>query len=165
LAVPVAESGDVLGIEVVPAVSPDVTVAPALEPDAASAAAAEPPAGVPLAVPLVVPVAVLPVAPLAEPLVPATPVGPRGLPPLSVFVVPAVVRAPEPPTPPAPAPAPAVDAAAAAVEAAGGETLPDAGNCPPLDPLPCSLLVAGLRAADLLAALVSADAKSLPSVL
>jgi hypothetical protein len=59
-------------------------------------------------------------------------------------------------------PVAAVDAAAAAV--GGGERLPDVGKGPPPDWSLCALFVAGLRAADLAAALFSAAAKSLPSV-
>jgi hypothetical protein len=156
----------------VPGVSPDVTVAPALVPEAALAAEAEPPAEVPLAVLLVEPPAEVPLAvllveptdePLDEPPVLATPVGPREPPPPAVLAVSAAGRAPEPPDPPAP-PVDAAAAAAAAVEVGGGEGLPDTGKCPPLDLSLCALFTAGLRAADLAAALLSADAKSLPPV-
>jgi hypothetical protein len=153
-----------------------VTVAPALAPEAPLAAEAEPPAEVPLAVPLAepteelpvevpldVPLPVLLVGPLDEPPVPATPVAAREPPPAAVLPVPAVGRAPEPPAPPVP-PVDAAAAAAAAVEVGGGERLPDPGKCPPLDPSLWALFVAGLRAAGLGAALLSADAKSLPSV-
>lgn len=135
----------------VPAVEPaaelEFAAASAVCPAAAAAlaAAAESPDGAPLAVPLV------------EPPAAAMLVGLRELPPAAVLAVPAA----EPPDPPVRS----VDAAAAAAaEVGGGERLPGAGKCPPLDPSLWPLFVAGLRAADLAAALLSADAKSLPAV-
>jgi len=55
--------------------------------------------------------------------------------------------------------------AVAAGDAGGGETLPVAGNCSPLDPPSCALGKTGLRAAGFGAALCNVAAKSLPSVL
>jgi hypothetical protein len=72
-----------------------------------------------------------------------------------------------PPTAP-----PAVGGAEAAVataavpgDVAGGEELPGAGNCPPLDPPSWALFAAGLRVGGLGAASFSVAAKSLPLVL
>ena len=144
------------------AVTPAEAEAPA---ELALAAAAASPAGVPLVVPLAEPVEPdEPGEPPDEPPVPATPVVLRELTPAAVFAVPGVERVPEPPDPAVP-PADAAAAAAAAEEVGGGERLPDTGNCPPPDPSLGALFPAGLRADDLAAALLSADAKSLPSAL
>jgi len=59
----------------------------------------------------------------------------------------------------------AVATAAATGEVGGGEELPGAGNCPPLDPPSWALLAIGLRAGGLEDASFSAAAKSLPLVL
>lgn len=64
-------------------------------------------------------------------------------------------------------PPPAATAAAeagATGEFWGGERLPGAGKCPPVDPLPWALLAAGLRLG-LVPALLSAAAKSWPPAL
>ena len=162
VAVPADESSDGLEIVGAPEVSPDVEVAPALSPESTLAAVAEAPAEAPLAVPLVEPTDELP----DEPPVPVMPAEPPGLPPAAALAVPEMGRVPEPPGPPGP-PLPPVDAAAAAaaaVELGGGGRLPDAGKCPPPDWSLRALFVAGLRADDLTAALLSAAAKSLPSV-
>jgi hypothetical protein len=58
-----------------------------------------------------------------------------------------------------------VATAAATGEVGGGEELPGAGNCPPLDPPSWALFAVGLRAGGLEDASFSAAAKSLPLVL
>jgi hypothetical protein len=82
--------------------------------------------------------------------------------PLPALVVPLWVPSGVPPA----AMAAAVGGATAAAtgDVGGGEGLPGAGNCPPLDSLPWALLAAGLRVA-LEPALQSAAAKSWPQPL
>jgi hypothetical protein len=143
VAVPAGESSDELEFVAAPVVPPEIAVAS--------------PAEVPLAeVPLAAPF----VEPPDEPPVLVTPVGPPGLPAVAALAVPALGPVPEPPGPPVP---PVDAAAAAAAVEDGGEELPAAGNCPPPDWSFWALFAAGLRAADLAAALLSAAAKSLPS--
>lgn len=147
--VPADESGDELEFVAAPDVPPEIAVALA---EAPVSALAESPAEVPLAAPFV--------EPLDEPPVLVTPVGPAGLPPAVEPGVPALEGVPELPCPAVP---PVDAAAAAAAVEDGGEELPAAGNCPPPDGSFWALFAAGLRAADLAAALLSAAAKSLPS--
>lgn len=99
-------------------------------------------------------VAVLLSAPLPVPL-PVLPV----VPPVLAVLLPAAA-------PPAGWGAEAAAATAAAPgDPGGGEELPGAGNCPPLDPPPWALFAAGLRVGGLGVASFSAAANSLPLVL
>jgi hypothetical protein len=139
-------AGAVLADAVLAGAAPDAAVdAPSGFGSEASAcalgAAAAAGVAVPLPVPLLVPLPVPPLPPLLRGLLPPT--------------APPAVGDTEA----------AVAAAAAPGDVAGGEELPGAGNCPPLDPLSWALFAAGLRVGGLGAALFSAAAKSLPLVL
>ena len=141
MTVPAAGFGDVLATAAPLGVWSETPVLLEEAPEASAAALVESPAEVPAAVP--------PVGPTDEPPGLVTPDGPPV--PVPVLAVPAVELVPAPLA----APFAAADAAAAAAtagEVGGGERLPGAGKCPPLDPSLCALFETGLRAADLVAA-------------
>jgi hypothetical protein len=100
----------------------------------------------------------LPCAIAAAPGAAAPPAAPLDVPPLEVPPLAATLE------PPAATAAEAGATAAATGEVWGGERLPGAGNCPPVDPLPWALFAAGLRLG-LEPALLSAAAKSWPPAL